>query len=410
MVDKQRFISWAQRLSEIAMIGWLSALLLLDLLAATALGGLQWLVPLCGVVGIAALILRRRFRVPGFLTLLSLSLSTSILMTITRPGLPGVAESGALLLLTISVLRHVTPMRNAFVLSLASLAVLMAEGWWRDYQSPGASFPFILFVGWSMAEGVGLYLRIQSDRRAETLTSVRRAERLELARELHDMVAHHITGIVVQAQAAQAVAETKPEAVLPALDAIAGAGVEALTSMRRLVGVLRADDEAERRPGNALADLRAMAENFAANGPRSTLEIGQGISDETLPPEILNTVYRVFQEALTNIRKHAPGSGWVEAELRLVGAGQAPAVLLEKGHGVRLRVRNYSSSADPRIKRLGGGFGLVGMAERVEALDGRLRAGPAAGGGWEVLAEFPLDAPPGPTVDAGDGGGSGDGG
>ncbi|MEV0584247.1 histidine kinase [Nonomuraea sp. NPDC050310] len=393
MGDSKRFVYWAQRLSEIAMIGWLSLMLLVDLAVAVGVEGVQWLVPICGVTGLVALILRRRYRIQGYCALLAMSLGTSALIALTNtPGVPGTAESGALLLLTIGILRHVTPMRHAVLLSFVALIVLMAEGVGRDSNanSSGLAFSFVLFVGWSMAEGVGLYIRIQQDRRTEALSTVRRAERLELARELHDLVAHHITGIVVQAQAARTVAELKPEAVVPALDAIANAGADALTSMRRLVGVLRADDEAARRPGTSLADLRVLADNFAANGPQVALEIGQGLSNGSLPPEVMNTVYRVLQEALTNIRKHAPGTGWIEADLRLVGGAEAVAVLLPPGPGVRLRVRNYSSSADPRIKRLGGGFGLVGMAERVEALDGRLWAGPTAEGAWEVVAEFPL--------------------
>lgn len=390
--DTQRFTYWAQRLSEIAMIGWLGLLLLVDLAASVSVRYAQFLVPLCGIAGIVAILLRRRYLVKGFCVTMAASLVASVVIGVTNtPGLPGMAESGAMLLLTISVLRHVEPMRRAVLLSLAALVVLMAQGVGRDYDnSSGLAFSFVLFVGWSIAEGVGLYLRIQQDRRAEILSTVRRSERLELARELHDLVAHHITGIVVQAQAAKTVAEMKPEAVGPALNAIANAGTEALTSMRRLVGVLRAGDEAARKPGTTLADLRLLTERFAASGPQVAFEVGTGIDDRTLAPEVLTTLHRVLQEALTNVGRHAPGTGRVEADLRLVGGPNAPAALLGPGDGVRLRVRNYSSDADPRIKRLGGGFGLVGMAERVEALGGRLWAGPTPEGAWEVLAEFPL--------------------
>jgi signal transduction histidine kinase len=148
--------------------------------------------------------------------------------------------------------------------------------------------------------------------------------------------------------------------------------------MRRLVGVLRAD-EAARTPGTRLADMRVLVERFSAHGgPRVAFEVGQDITDDTLPPEVLTTLHRVLQESLTNVRRHAPGTGWVEADLRLVD------------RCVRLRVRNYASASDVRVSRLGGGFGLVGMAERVEALGGRLYAGPTPEGAWEVFAEFPV--------------------
>ncbi|MFI6598982.1 histidine kinase [Nonomuraea sp. NPDC050536] len=379
MGDTKRIVYWIRRLSEIAVLGWLCMMLLIDLVMAAGMGGLQWLVPMCGVAGIVAVVLRRRFRLEGFALLLGLSFAVSLIMGgINFAGAPGTAETGAILVLTIGVLRNVEPVRRAAILAIVSLVVLMAEGGGRDYRSGGLAFSFLLFAAWSMAAGIGGYLRFQQERRTEAVHSVRRAERLELARELHDLVAHHITGIVVQAQAARTVAELKPDAVMPALDAIANAGTEALTSMRRLVSVLREQEEGARTPGMTLADLRILAERFSQGGPRVAFEIGQGVDERTLPREVLTTLHRVLQEALTNVRKHAPGTGWVEAELR------------RNGGDLLLRVRNYGSQADPRVSRLGGGFGLVGMAERVEALGGRLYAGPTPQGAWEVVAEFPL--------------------
>lgn len=380
MGDSKGIVYWVRRLSEIAMLGWLGLMLMLDLAIAVSTGGLQWFVPFCGAAGIAAVVLRRRHRLEGFCALLGLSFAVSLVIaSVDALGAPGMAETGSLLILLIGVLRHVEPVRRAAVLSLVGLAVLMAESARRDYPTAGLAFAFLLFAGWSMAAGIGGYLRFQQERRTEAVHSVRRAERLELARELHDLVAHHITGIVVQAQAARTVAEHKPEAVLPALDAIASAGSEALTSMRRMVTVLRTEDEADRRPGTTLADLRLLTERFSVEGPKVAFEIGSGIDDRTLPPEVMTTLHRVLLESLTNVRKHATRAAWVEADLR------------RYERVVVLRVRNFGSVAsDPRVSRLGGGFGLVGMAERVEALGGRLYAGPSPEGPWEVIAEFPL--------------------
>lgn len=379
VVESKRIVYWIRRLSEIAMLGWLGMMLLLDLVLAGLTGGVQWLVPFCGAAGIAAVVLRRRYRIEGFSIMLALSFSTSIVIGSTELlGAPGMAETGSLLILIIGVLRHVEPVRRAAVLACVGLIVLLAEAVGRDYHNSGLAFSFLLFAGWSTAAGVGGYLRFQQERRTEAVYSVRRAERLELARELHDLVAHYITGIVVQAQAARTVAETKPEAVAPALDAIATAGSEALTSMRRMVTVLRTEDDAARKPGVTLADLRMLTERFSAEGPKVAFEIGQGLDDRTLPPEVMTTLHRVLQESLTNIRKHASRTAWVEAGLRRFE------------RVVVLRVRNFGSGSDPKVSRLGGGFGLVGMAERVEALGGRLYAGPSAEGAWEVVAEFPL--------------------
>ncbi|MFI6994570.1 sensor histidine kinase [Nonomuraea wenchangensis] len=379
MGETKRLLYWVRRLSEFAMLGWLGLMLLLDLVIAASTGGLQWLVPMCGVAGIVAVALRRAHRAEGFSAVLALSFGTSMAIGGTNlAGVPGMAETGSLLILVIGVLRHVEPVRRAAALACAGLIVLMAEAVGRDYHGAGLAFSFLLFASWSMAAGAGGYLRFQRERRAEAVHSVRRAERLELARELHDLVAHHITGIVVQAQAARTVAEASPQAVLPALDAIATAGSDALTSMRRMVTVLRTEEEAGRRPGTTLADLRMLTDRFSADGPKVAFEIGPGLDDRTLQPEVMTTLHRVLQESLTNVRKHATRTAWVEADLR------------RHDRSVVLRVRNFGSSPDPRVSRLGGGFGLVGMAERVEALGGRLYAGPSSEGAWEVVAEFPL--------------------
>ncbi|WP_203984874.1 sensor histidine kinase [Sphaerisporangium rufum] len=382
MKDSARIVGWVRRLSEIALVGWLLILLLTDTAQAVSRGAGQIPVPVLGVLGIMIYLLRDRYRVAGFCVLLAASAVVSAVHGVFGGmGLPGFAEAGTILLLTVGALRWVRPLRSAVLLALIAMAVLEVSVWVRGgNQGMAIAYGFLFFVAWATAAGIGGYLRYLQERREQTVNAVRRAERLELARELHDLVAHHITGIVVQAQAARTVAEHRPEAVVPSLDAIAGAGGEALTSMRRLVGVLRAEDDASRVPGGALRDLRVLVERFAADGPAVTFDIAQGVDDATLPPGVITTLHRVLQESLTNIRRHAPGAGWVQADLR-------PA-----GRGVRLLVRNPRSGADPHVSRLGGGFGLVGMAERVTALGGELTAGPAADGAWRVVAWFPLEA------------------
>ncbi|MEV8630020.1 histidine kinase [Streptosporangium sp. NPDC051023] len=403
MGETHRIVYWIQRLSELALIGWLLLLLLIDIMAVIANddGGFMWLSPVCGAVGVLAVLWRRTRRVSGFTTLLVVSFVTSMIVGFSGSrGMPSLAETGALLILTIAGLRWIEPISRAVVFAVASVIVLESAAGRLHEDTPSLAVGFLIFIGWSVAAGVGSYLRFQLERRKEAVNSVRRAERLELARELHDLVAHHITGIVVQAQAAKVVAEHKPEAVVPALDAIAGAGADALTSMRRLVSVLRAQDEAARSPGTTLMDMRTMVERFSAGGPQVAFDIGQGITDETLAPEVMTTLHRVLQESLTNVRRHAPGTGWVEADLRLSHGSDrharsenpAPGARRDQRPGARrvwLRVRNYGSAVDARISRLGGGFGLVGMAERVEALGGRLTAGHTPEGAWEVIAEFP---------------------
>ncbi|MFF3438052.1 sensor histidine kinase [Streptosporangium sp. NPDC002721] len=428
MGETSRLVYWIKRLSEIALIGWLLLLLLIDVVSAVhSLNPAILLSPVCGLVGVVAVVRRRRWRVGGLVTLLTVSFLSSLAIGITGgDGSPGAAEIGSLLVLTVGGLRAIEPVRRAALLSLATMVVLEASPSRLNSGNPEPAIAvgFLLFVCWSFAAGIGAYLRFQLERRREAVDTVRRSERLELARELHDLVAHHITGIVVQAQAAKVVAEQKPEAVVPSLEAIANAGADALTSMRRLVSVLRSEDEAARSPGSTLMDMRTMVERFSASGPQVTFDIGQGIADGTVAQEVMTTLHRVLQESLTNVRRHAPGTGWVEADLKLTdgsdlrawaehvrarngqdprarraayasgasgaSAGEGIGGTSATGGAVRLRVRNYGSMADIRISRLGGGFGLVGMAERVEALGGRLMAGPTPSGAWEVMAEFPL--------------------
>ncbi|MEU8267875.1 histidine kinase [Sphaerisporangium sp. NPDC049002] len=383
MRDTHRLVYWIQRLSEIALVGWLGLLLLVETAVDVPMGQSRFAAPLCGLLGIGAYLLRHRFRVQGMVLLMAMSAVVSLFAGVFHwSGPPGFAEAGALLLVTVGALRWVTPLRFAVLLSLLSMVTLELAAGLRTEKSSAIAFGFLFFVAWAVAMGIGSYLRYQREHRQETVNAVRRAERLELARELHDLVAHHITGIVVQAQAAKTVAARKPEAVVPSLDAIATAGADALTSMRRLVGVLRAGDDASRNAGTTLTDLRVLVERFSASGPPVALGIGQGLTESALAPEVLTTLHRVLQESLTNVRRHAPGTGWVEADLRPVE------------RGVLLRVRNHRSPSDPRVARLGGGFGLVGMAERVKALGGDLVAGPTPEGGWEVRAWFPADHEP----------------
>ncbi|MDP9848933.1 sensor histidine kinase [Streptosporangium lutulentum] len=411
MGKTHRLVRWVQRLSEIAMIGWLLLLLLIDLLSAVSGSEMTWLNLVCGVVGVLAVMTRRTRRVQGFAVLLVFSFtSTAIVGTVGVASTPGLAETGSLLILTVGGLHWIEPIRRGALFSLASVVALEASAGRLLSGGQSLAFGFFIFVVWSVAAGIGAYLRFQLERRKEAVHSVRRAERLELARELHDLVAHHITGIVVQAQAAKVVAEQRPEAVVPSLEAIANAGSEALTSMRRLVSVLRAEDEAARSPGSTFMDMRTMVERFSADGPKVAFDIGSGLADDTLPPEVMTTIHRVLQESLTNVRRHAPGTDWVEADLRLTDGSDmrawAESVRVndkQESRGqrgspaitgtVRLRVRNHGSASDIRVSRLGGGFGLVGMAERVEALGGRLIAGPIPPGAWEVTAEFPLKDP-----------------
>ncbi|MGW7729222.1 sensor histidine kinase [Streptomyces canus] len=234
----------------------------------------------------------------------------------------------------------------------------------------------LLLVGLTIA--FAAYLRSQDYRRTVAVSETRRAERLAVAADLHDFVAHHVTGILVQTQVARMMADTGAEELDPVLAGIERAATEALASMRRTVGVLReTDDPADRRPVGDLAGVAGLIEGFASPVQKAILQRETSVPDD-LPHEVQAAAFRVVQEALTNVRRHAADATQVTVGLRYErsrlrvsvsddgrGAGQLPAA----AHG--------------------GGFGLVGLKERVTALGGELHAGPRAEYGWEVRADFP---------------------
>jgi signal transduction histidine kinase len=209
-----------------------------------------------------------------------------------------------------------------------------------------------------------------------------RGERARIARELHDVVAHHISMVAVQAETARLATPGMPAAGARRLSAIGDTARAALTEMRRLLGVLREDtggDAADRRPQPGLRQLNELldeARDAAGTGARLIVSGPPAV----LGPGVELAAYRIVQEALTNSRRHAPGAA-VDVELRYTG------------EALRLRIRDNGPGpppAPPGGGHLpGGGHGLLGMGERAAAVGGELRTGPAPGGGFLVEASLP---------------------
>lgn len=291
------------------------------------------------------------------------------------PSQPGVAATAAILVLGAACAR-VAPARLLAIIVVVGVAVMIAG---RVTAKP-AYFVALTSLGvllWAAAIGVGLWLRFLDTRRSMAIDAARRDERLELARELHDVVAHHVAGIVVQAQAARFVAIKRPETLEVTLAGIESAGTDALTAMRRVVGLLRdADDAAGLTPGTE--QLSDLVDRFSGHGPAVELRL-PAENRELWPPEVSTTVYRIVQEALTNVVLHASGAGTVTVNVR------------EDASGVTVEVIDDAPPGPPWSTRARG-FGLIGMRERVEALGGTLAAGPRPGGGWVVRAKVPLRA------------------
>ena len=212
-------------------------------------------------------------------------------------------------------------------------------------------------------------------------------ERNRIARELHDVVAHSVSTMVVQAEAGPVVLARDPARAVQAFDAISATGKQALAEMRRLLGVLRADRDERRAPQPGADRIPELVERVRAAGLDVTLEVRGTLRQ--LPPAVDLSAYRLLQEALTNALRHA-------APARVTAT-------LEYGHdALRLEVLDDGSGTGGRQldTPASGGHGLVAMRERVGLVGGCVQAGPRAEGGWAVHAVLPLEPPDRPTSGA----------
>ncbi|MFF4471778.1 sensor histidine kinase [Streptomyces sp. NPDC001599] len=212
-------------------------------------------------------------------------------------------------------------------------------------------------------------------------------ERGRIARELHDVVAHHMSVISIQAQVAPLLVENPPDELKENLAGIRQNALEALTELRRVLGVLRSEhpdapDAAEVGAGAAphapqptLDRLDALVENTRAAG--LTVATGSSGTRRALPPGVELSAYRIVQEALSNVLRHAPGAS-------------ARVHLTHLPTGLRVEVSNTRPKRAPAPSQ-GAGHGLLGMRERVAMLDGTLTAHPLPGGGYQVAAFLPAD-------------------
>ncbi|MCA3743640.1 MAG: sensor histidine kinase [Cutibacterium sp.] len=203
-------------------------------------------------------------------------------------------------------------------------------------------------------------------------------ERARIAREIHDIVSHSLSVVVVMAEGASLKVRTEPERAEKAMLTVRDTGRNALAEMRRMLDVLRDGEPGSHAPQPGIAQLGRLIEESRASGLPAEMTV-QGDPVEVSAGVDL-VVYRVVQEALTNARKHAgPLLGRVAVQLRYEGDSLEVRVT-DDGQGLRAR-----PGSEP-----GGGHGLVGMRERVAAYGGKLRTGPRPGGGFEVVATLPI--------------------
>jgi signal transduction histidine kinase len=310
------------------------------------------------------------------------SLLLTVAMAASSPlgGLWGLAESTALLGVLFVVARRGRPgWAVAAVVSVgAAVSFLPLRA---GIRSEYVIFGLIQALAGAAAIGLGIYLRTIESSRQRAVDAVRSEQRTEFARDLHDFIAHHVTGIVVQAQGAKFIAEQDPQRVLLALEQIEQAGAETMASMRRMVRVLR-DPQSE--PGAPLApvagvpELGILIEQFTAAGGVLARLHSEGTADG-IPVEVSTSAYRVVMEALTNIRQHAASARVADVWVR------------RTSDWLLVRVANDGPPPRAATPRERPGYGLVGLTERVRAVGGRITAGPGIEGGWVVDAAFPLN-------------------
>ena len=281
---------------------------------------------------------------------------------------------------------------NVLTMAVGSAVLLSAIGVVTALQHKGfGNFAFVLiFLAGAAIVGRTVHARttqtVQLQARADTLERERETqaqvaaqeERARIARELHDVIAHSVSVMVVQAGAAEQMMTRDPARAATAVQAVQATGREALGEMGRLLGILRADmDEMGLSPQPGVEDLPALVADARQAGLAVELQI---VGDQRpLPPGPALSIYRIVQESLTNVRKHA-------------SSASAAVRLSYSAGGVDADVTN--TRGDTTAGAPGGGHGLIGMRERVAVYGGTLHAGPGDDGGYHVHAHIPFEVAP----------------
>ena len=234
------------------------------------------------------------------------------------------------------------------------------------------AYAFFLF-----ATALGAAIRYRTKIRIRDIDQAKAREREQLARELHDTVAHHVSGIAIQAQAGRAVAASHPERAIEALAIIEEAATRTLNELRAIVGVLRASQDTEFAPQPGVAEVEQLATDGQARPCVKVALFGQF---DDLSPAVGAAIYRLAQESITNARRHARH------------ATQVTVAVTGDADRVRLTIDNDGSSGAGG--RAPAGYGLVGMQERASLLGGTFHAGPTAERAWRVEATLPRTGMP----------------
>jgi signal transduction histidine kinase len=311
---------------------------------------------------------------------LALACVTTVALAMSVLGIWGVPLTLGVALYTLATTRPPRPQRALAFGSIASVAVVVLVGDGLEFGAAAARIVFLI-AAWLLGESIGsrrAYVR-EIEEKAERLereqeTEARRAaaeEQARIARELHDVVAHALSVIVVQAGAAADVFEVDPKLTRGPIHAIDGAARAALADLRRVLGVLQQDTDYAPQPG--MSRLDGLVEQVRATGLQVALEI-EG-RPRPLPAAVDLSAYRIVQEALTNVLKHADAD---HARVRIQYDDALVVEVSDDGNGP------VNGAA---------GSGLIGMRERTALLGGTIEAGAAADGGYRIRASLPTRDP-----------------
>ncbi|MFI1793182.1 histidine kinase [Streptomyces olivaceoviridis] len=293
--------------------------------------------------------------------------------------LPAVTLTGALLAaqVTLCVLSATRPRRvSLWALAAMCLPVPLAFG------AGGSASPAVYVLAVVLAWTLGQWRRAQQERMRAEMRRAVVEERARIARDVHDVVAHTLSVMVVQAGAADDVFTERPDQARQALRDIEGAARSALGELRLTLGAFgpEAGEGATgepRTPGPSLMRLDELADTVRATG--MTVHVHREGAADGLPAAVDLTAYRIIQEALTNTLRHA------------VGADEVSVRVMDEGHCLEITVVDNGRTAQGLWAGTGAGRGLVGMKERTRLVGGSLHAGPRPGGGFEVAARLPVE-------------------
>ncbi|WP_437934905.1 sensor histidine kinase [Sorangium sp. So ce341] len=319
-------------------------------------------------------VLWRRSR-PLLMVVIAFGASTAMALARLSTGgdLPRLHTTAFLLLLPYALLRwgagRDVLMGSPILLVSASLGLLADRAKTSDVIG---AFAVLL-----SAMALGAAVRYRARARSHELEQVKLRERAQLARDLHDTVAHHVSAIAIRAQAGLATSSTNPDAAIDALRVIEAEASRTLTEMRAMVRFLRRDEPADLAPSPRIADLDRLAHR-SAEGPAIHVELSGDLDD--LSPSVSAAIYRLAQESITNARRHARHATRIDV-----------GVCADRD-SVSLRVSDDGAPANGR-QPASVGYGLLGMIERAELLGGTCHAGPRPERGWTVTAVLPRRGP-----------------